>query len=185
MQYTLYGQDYWDTPNYWTEVFQSDPLPEVYKIKHLAMQSATQPRNRQPHKVTEWGHRLLRRMVHNSHQLSADSIVKVKVKWHTYSEFVLLPIQSAHTHTVNTHPEQWAAIYAAVPGEQLGVRCLAQGHLSRGIEGRERALYIHSPHLQSLPARDSNSQPLDYESDSLTIRPRLPRRWTAPNFHSH
>ncbi len=48
---------------------------------------------------------------------------------HTHSE---------HTHTVNTHPEQWAAIYAAEPGEQLGVRCLAQGsHLSRGIEGRD------------------------------------------------
>ncbi len=30
------------------------------------------------------------------------------------------------------------------------------------------------PHLQFLLARDSNSQPLDYESDSLTIRPRLP-----------
>ncbi len=36
---------------------------------------------------------------------------------------------------MNTHPEQWAAIYAAAPGEQLGVQCLAQGHLSRGIEG--------------------------------------------------
>ncbi len=84
-------------------------------------------------------------------------------KVHTHS--------SEHTHTVNTHPEQWAAIYAAAPGEQLGVRCLAQGHLSRGIEGGE---YIHSPHLQFLPARDSNLQPSDYESDSLTIRPRLP-----------
>ncbi len=38
----------------------------------------------------------------------------------------------------------------------------------------ERALVIHSPHLQFLPARESNSQPLDYESDSLTIRPWLP-----------
>ncbi len=58
------------------------------------------------------------------------------------------------THTaVNTHPEQCAAIYAAAPGEQLGVRCLAQGHLSRGIEGGESAVH------------------LDYESDSLTIRP--------------
>ncbi len=37
----------------------------------------------------------------------------------------------------------------------------------------ERALYIHSPHLQSLPDRDLKSQDLDYESDSLTIRPRL------------
>ncbi len=45
---------------------------------------------------------------------------------------------SAHTQqwVVNTHPEQWAAI-APAPGEQLGVRCLAQGHLSRGIEGGE------------------------------------------------
>ncbi len=63
-------------------------------------------------------------------------------KVHTHS--------SEHTHTVNTHPEQWAAIYAAAPGEQLGVQCLAQGHLSRDIEGGERALYIHSPHLQFL-----------------------------------
>ncbi len=70
-----------------------------------------------------------------------------------YSEFVLCiyPIQSAHTqqwthtHTVNTHPEQWAAIYAAAPGEQLGVRCLAQGHLSRGIEGGESAVHSLPP----------------------------------------
>ncbi len=63
-----------------------------------------------------------------------------------YSELVLCiyPILSAHTqqwthtHTLNTHPEQWAAIYAAVPGDQLGVRCLAQGHLSRGIEGGDK-----------------------------------------------
>ncbi len=100
---------------------------------------------------------------------------KVKVKWHTskygdpYSELVLCiyPILNAHTqqwthtHTMNTHPEQWAAIYAAVPGEQLGVRCLAQGHLSRSIEGGESAGH-------SLPP------PTIPESDSLTIRPRLP-----------
>ncbi len=77
-----------------------------------------------------------------------------------------------HTHTVNTQPEQWAAIYAAAPGEQLRVRCLAQEHLSHGIEGVESA--GHSlPHLQFLPARDSNSQPFDY--DSLNIRPQLPQ----------
>ncbi len=105
---------------------------------------------------------------------------------YSYSEFVLCinpskvhthSSEHTHTHTMNTHnPEQWAAIYAAVPGEQSGVQCLAQGsHLSCGIEDGERALYIHSPHLQFLPARDSNSQPLGYESDSLTIRPQLPR----------
>ncbi len=56
------------------------------------------------------------------------------------------------THTVvNIHPEQWAA-NAAVPGEQLGVRCLAQGsHLSHGIEGGESAGYSLPPHRQSLP----------------------------------
>ncbi len=61
-----------------------------------------------------------------------------------------LPIQvhthsSEHTHTVNTHPEQWAAIYAAAPGEQLGVQCLAQGHVSRVIEGGESAGYSLPP----------------------------------------
>ncbi len=56
-----------------------------------------------------------------------------------------------HTHTENTHPEQWAAIYAAAPGEQLGVWCLAQEHLVvGGYEGGESA--VHSPpHLQFLP----------------------------------
>ncbi len=92
-----------------------------------------------------------------------------------FSELVLCIYPSnVHTHTaVNTHPEQWAAIYAAAPGGQLGVRCLAQGHLSHGVEGGESTGYS-LPHLQFLPAWDSNSQPLDYESDSLTIRPRLP-----------
>ncbi len=46
---------------------------------------------------------------------------------------------------MNIHPEQWAA-NAAAPGEQLGVRCLAQGsHLSRGIEGGESAGYSLPP----------------------------------------
>ncbi len=74
--------------------------------------------------------------------------------WHVakygdpYTELVLCiyPIQSVHTHT---HPEQWAAIYAVAPGEQLGVRCLAHVHLSSGIEGGESAVYS-PPHLQSL-----------------------------------
>ncbi len=71
--------------------------------------------------------------------------------WHTakygdpYSEFMLyiypfkVHTHREHTHTMNTHSEQWAAIHAAAPGEQLGVRCLAQGHLSRGIEGGQSA----------------------------------------------
>ncbi len=92
-----------------------------------------------------------------------------------------LPIQvhthsSEHTHTVNTHPEQWAAIYAAGPREQLGVRCLAQGHLVV-VLNVERSLYIYSPHRQSLPDQDSNSQPFDYESESLPLGHNFPCQW--------
>ncbi len=58
---------------------------------------------------------------------------------------------SAFTHpkckhtAVNTHPEQWAAINAAALREQLGGWCIAQGHLSRGIEGGESAGYSLPP----------------------------------------
>ncbi len=48
-------------------------------------------------------------------------------------------IQTAvNTHTVNTHPEQWAAIYAegSVPCSRAPCR---------GIEGGREPLYIHSP----------------------------------------
>ncbi len=78
---------------------------------------------------------------------------------------------AVNTHTVNTHPEQWAAIYAAAPGEQLGVRCLAQGsHLSRGIEGGEST--VHSLPPPTIPActETRTRDLLGYESDSrLTI----------------
>ncbi len=87
-----------------------------------------------------------------------------------------------HTHTVNTHPEQWAAIYAAAPGEQLGVRCLAQGHLSLGIEGGRECCTFTPPTYNLCRTWDSNSQPLGYESNSLTIRPRLPHI-TYPSCH--
>ncbi len=62
------------------------------------------------------------------------------------------------------------------PGSSWGFGALLKG-TSVVVLRVERALYIHSPHLQFLPARDSNSQPFDYESDSLTIRPRLPRKY--------
>ncbi|CAI9610811.1 unnamed protein product, partial [Staurois parvus] len=40
--YTLYCQKYWDTPpNHWIQVFQSPPWPQMYKIKHLGMQTAS------------------------------------------------------------------------------------------------------------------------------------------------
>ena len=88
-------------------------------------------------------------VTHTQNSCSAFNPSKV----HTHS--------SEHTHTVNTHPEQWAAIYAAAPGEQLGVRCLAQGHLSRGIEGGESTVHA-GPRLElttlGLRVRLSNHQ---------------------------
>ncbi len=75
---------------------------------------------------------------------------------------------NTHTHTLWTHTRSSGQPFMLRrPGSSWGLKV-------------ERALDIHSPHLQFLPARDSNSQPLDYESDSLTIRSRLPH-----DFHSH
>ncbi len=55
--------------------------------------------------------------------------------------------------------------HVTAPGEQLGVRCLAQGHLSRGIEGG------YSPTNNPCRTWDSNPQPSVYKSNSLSIRP--------------
>ncbi len=113
----------------------------------------------------------------------------MKVTWFTakygdpYSEFVLCIYPSkVHTHSsehtaVNTHPQQRAAVYAAAPGEQLRVRCLARGHLVVVLKV-ERVLDIHSPHQQSLQVRDLNSQPFDYESKSLPLGHDFPRVYT-------
>ncbi len=60
---------------------------------------------------------------------------------------------------MHTHLEQWAADVAA-PGEQLGVRCLAQGsHLSRG---------------QFLPEPRFDPTASGYKSDPLSIRATTP-----------
>ncbi len=100
-----------------------------------------------------------------------------------YSEFVLCiyPILSAHTqqwtHTHREHtPGAVGSHLCCGTGEQLWVQFLAQGsHLSRGIEGgRERCTFT-PPTYNSCWTWDLNSQPLGYESDSLTIRPRLPQ----------
>ncbi len=75
---------------------------------------------------------------------------------------------AVNTHTLNTHPEQWAA-NAAAPREQLGVWCLAQGsHLSRGIEGGESAGYSLPP--PTIPA-GPETQTLDLWVTSLILYP--------------
>ncbi len=47
---------------------------------------------------------------------------------------------------MSIYPEQWAAIFAAAPVEQLGVQYLAQGHLSCGFEA------VHSLPPPRIPA---------------------------------
>ncbi len=82
------------------------------------------------------------------------SDIRLSMVTHTQNLCSAFNTSKVHTHTaVNTHPEQWAAIYAAAPGEQLGVRCLAQGHLSRGIEverARFHQLFYQNPCLWDL-----------------------------------
>ncbi len=74
-----------------------------------------------------------------------------------------------HTHTVNSR-QQFILQHS---GSSWGFGALLKG-TSVVVLRVERALDIHSPQLQFLPARDSNPQPFDYKSDSLAIRPRLP-----------
>ncbi len=90
-------------------------------------------------------------------------------KVHTHS--------SEHTHTPWTHTQSSGQPFMLRrPGNSWGFSALLKG-TSVVVLRVERAVYIHSPHLQSLPARHSNPQPLDYEYDSLTTRPRLPQMY--------
>ncbi len=86
-----------------------------------------------------------------------------------------LSISSAHTQQW-THTHTWSSGQSFMlrhPGSIWGFSALLKG-TSVVVLRVKRALYIHSPHLQSPPAPDSNPQPLDYKSDSVTIRPWLP-----------
>ncbi len=92
------------------------------------------------------------------------------MKWHTakyddpYSEFVLCINPSKCTHTiVNTHTHTHTHSVLSTLNTTTEVL------LSKAPNP------VHSlPHLQYLPARDSNSQPLYYESDSLTLGHHFP-----------
>ncbi len=114
--------------------------------------------------------------------------IKVEVTWHTaHTQNLCSAINpskvhthsSEHTHTPGIQNRSSGQPFMLRrPGSIWGFSALLKGPTSVVVLSVERALEIHSPHLQFLPARDSNLQPLDYESDSLTIRPRLPRHNT-------
>ncbi len=89
--------------------------------------------------------------------------IVIKLRWVLFITYIIIQsitsseICSLHlTHpSAHTHLEQWVAD-AAAPGEQLGVRCLAQGfHLSRG---------------QFLPEPRFEPTTSGYKSDALSIR---------------
>ncbi len=77
------------------------------------------------------------------------------------------------THTVvNTHPEQLA--FSGARGRVGGSVPCSRASQSWYWRRRERCTFT-PPTYNSCRTWDSNSQPLDYESNSLTIRPRLPK----------
>ncbi len=65
---------------------------------------------------------------------------------HTWNFCSAIDPYKVHTHiSEHTPGSVGAAIYVAVAGEQLGDQCLAQGHLSRDIEGGESAVRCSLP----------------------------------------
>ncbi len=140
-------------------------VPSVYR----ATPSIHTETSRQPVKIKV-------RFLHFFHGFS-------EAKWHTtkygdpYSEFVLCiwPIQSVHTQQwTHTHREHTpgAAIYAVAVGGSVPCSRAPQSW----YWGWRECCTFPPPTYNPCRTRDSNSQPFDYESDSLTIRPRLPHR---------
>ncbi len=124
------------------------------------------PKRLREWKWKKWKWRDIRRPIlvicalHLSHPKCTHTAVNTHTPW---------------THTaVNTHTPWTHTRSSGQPGNSWGFGVLLKT-TSVVVLRVKRALYIHSLHLQFLPARYSNSQPFDYESDSLTIRPRLPQ----------
>ncbi len=87
--------------------------------------------------------------------------------WNLCSAFIPSKV---HTHSSEHTP---GAVGSQCSGSSWGIGALLKG-TSVVVLRVERALYIHSPTYNSCRTWDSNPQPLGYESESLTIRPRLP-----------
>ncbi len=80
-------------------------------------------------------------------------------------------VVNTNIHTPWTHTRSCGQPMPRRPGSCWEFGALLKGLTSVVVLKVERALDIHSPHLQSLP--DLRLEPSGYKSDSLTIRPRL------------
>ncbi len=88
-------------------------------------------------------------------------------KVHTHS--------SEHTHTPWTHTQSSGQPFMLRrPGSSWGFGALLKDTSVVVLKEERECCTFTPPTYNSCLARDSNSQPLGYESDSLTIRPRLP-----------
>ncbi len=119
------------------------------------------------------------------HEWDVKEIKKSEV---TYSQVwrPILRIHALHFTHPSAHTQQWTHTqwtHTRSSGQPFMLRrprsnwgsVLCSRAPRRGIKGGERT--VHSlPHLQSLPARDSNSQPFNYESYSLPLGHDFPGR---------
>ncbi len=113
--------------------------------------------------------------------LSESDVTYSQVWWPILRICALhLPIQSAHTHSTHKHTGALGSHLCCGARGAVGGSVPCSRAPRRGIEGGESAVNSVPPHLQFLPTQDSNSQPFDYESDSLTIRPWL-KQWSHIN----
>ncbi len=109
---------------------------------------------------------------------------------HTHTQFWTHTHTHTHTHTaVNTHTQQWTHTHSSehtprAVGSHLC--CGARGAVGGSVpcsrvspqswywRWKESAGHSPPPTYNSCRPRDSNLQPLDYESNPLTIRPQRP-----------
>ncbi len=82
-------------------------------------------------------------------------------------------VVNTHTHTLWTHTQSSGQPLLQRPGISWGFGALLKG-TSVMVLKVERVLFIHNPHLQFLPVRESNQRPSGYKPNSLTARPQLP-----------
>ncbi len=115
------------------------------------------------------------------HEWWMNIYLKVKVTWSITSLGICAPHfcwemafnpSKVHTHS-SEHTPGAVGSHLCCSARGGSVPC-SRAPQSWYWGWRESAVQSLSRHLQFLPARVSNSQPLDYQSDFLTIRPRLP-----------